>query len=87
LHRTGCSNGCGFPVNSIITKSGNTPYHICYSVDNIDEAIKKLKTEGYILMESPSGAVAIDFCKVAFLYNRDVGIIELVEESTQCGAR
>jgi len=27
-------------------------------------------------MESPSGAVAIDFCKVAFLYNRDVGIIE-----------
>jgi len=75
------------PVNSIITKSGNTPYHICYSVDNIDEAIKKLKTEGYILMESPSGAVAIDFCKVAFLYNRDVGIIELVEESTQCGAR
>jgi len=33
------------PVNSIITKSGNTPYHICYSVDNIDEAIKKLKTE------------------------------------------
>lgn len=69
-------------INGIITKSGNTPYHICYSVDNIDEAVGRLKNEGYVLMERPSCAVAINSCKVAFLYNRNMGIIELVEENT-----
>ncbi|HOM01303.1 MAG TPA: VOC family protein [Acetivibrio sp.] len=68
-------------INGIITKSGNTPYHICYSVGNIDDAVVRLKNEGYVLMESPSCAVAINSSKVAFLYNRNMGIIELVEEN------
>ncbi|WP_265445912.1 VOC family protein [Acetivibrio straminisolvens] len=70
-------------INSIITKSVNTPYHICYSVDNIDEAVGRLKKEGYVLIERPSCAVAIDSHKDAFLYNRNMGIIELVEENTR----
>jgi len=68
-------------INGIIIKSGSTPYHICYSVDNIDEAVRRLKNEGYVLMERPSCAVAIDSGRVAFLYNRHIGIIELLEEN------
>jgi methylmalonyl-CoA/ethylmalonyl-CoA epimerase len=67
-------------INSIIKKNGNTPYHICYSVDNIIEAIEDFKKNGYILIGEPEMAVAIDSKKVVFLYNKHMGIIELVEE-------
>ena len=53
-------------INGIITKLGNTPYHICYSVDNIDEAVERLKNEGYVLMEKPSCAIAIDSIRLHF---------------------
>jgi methylmalonyl-CoA/ethylmalonyl-CoA epimerase len=49
--------GSDSPINSIISKSGNTPYHICYSVDNIDKVAEEFKKEGYVMVEKPSNAV------------------------------
>ena len=67
------------PVNSVLTKVGNSPYHICYEVDNIDAEISRLSGEAYLLVENANEALAIDKRKVAFLYHADMGLVELIE--------
>lgn len=66
------------PVVETLRKNGTAPYHICYSVENLDESIKNLRKEKFILVSKPKGAPAIGACRVAFLYNQDMGLIELV---------
>jgi methylmalonyl-CoA/ethylmalonyl-CoA epimerase len=67
------------PVSKIIEKLGVSPYHICYEVENIAEAIDDLKQKKYMPLSHPVNAVAIDGRKICFLYNKAVGLIELVE--------
>ena len=67
------------PVCKTLEKNGVTPYHCCYVVDNIDEAVKELRKEKYVLTSKPEPAVAFCGSRVCFLYNKNVGLIELVE--------
>ena len=67
------------PVCKILEKNGVTPYHTCYEVENINQAVEELRKQKYVLVCKPVEAVAIHNCKVAFLHNRHVGLIELVE--------
>lgn len=67
------------PVNKILEKNGVTPYHTCYIVDEIELAMKELRKLKYIVVSKPAEAVAIHGCKVCFLFNKNVGLIELVE--------
>lgn len=56
-----------------------TPYHICYLVDNIDSTVNELRKKKYILVSNPEKAIAIQNSRVCFLFNKNVGLIELVE--------
>jgi len=67
------------PVAALLKKNGEMPYHICYLVDDIAQEVDNLLNSGYILIEKPGAAVAMENKKVAFLYKKGVGIIELVE--------
>lgn len=67
------------PVTQTLKKSGVTPYHVCYSVDNITDAIAMLRSKKFIPVSRPVDAVALGGSRVCFLYNRDMGLIELVE--------
>lgn len=67
------------PVNSTLDKMGVTPYHTCYEVDNMESSIKELRKLKYVLVSKPVEAVAIHGAKVCFLFNKNVGLIELVE--------
>lgn len=67
------------PVSGILERNGVTPYHICYVVDDIDKAVNDLRKMKYIVVCKPVSAVAIRDCKVSFLFNKNVGLIELVE--------
>lgn len=67
------------PVCKILEKNGVTPYHTCYVVEDINDAVSELRKQKYVLVSKPVEAVAIHNCKVAFLHNRHVGLIELVE--------
>lgn len=67
------------PVSGILERNGVTPYHICYVVDDIDKAVNDLRKMKYIVVCKPVSAVAIRGCKVSFLFNKNVGLIELVE--------
>jgi len=67
------------PVNKTLEKNGVTPYHTCYTVDDIEQAVQELRKMKYVVVSRPVEAVAIHNCKVAFLFNKNVGLIELVE--------
>lgn len=67
------------PICKILEKNGVSPYHTCYVVGDINQAIADLRIKKYVLVCKPVVAVAIHNCKVAFLHNRHVGLIELVE--------
>ncbi len=69
------------PVSGILKQMKNvsSPYHICYEVDDMDEAIINLKNKNFILTKNPAKAIAFDDRKVVFMVNREVGLIELVE--------
>jgi methylmalonyl-CoA/ethylmalonyl-CoA epimerase len=62
-----------FPGNGI-------PYHICYNVNDIVDTICFLKTKKFLVIQPPCRAVALDNKTVAFLFHKDIGIIELYEE-------
>ncbi len=68
------------PVVQILEKNGVTPYHTCYTVEDLDSAIKSFKRLRYVVVSKPKQAFAIDGRRVAFLYNADMGLIELVEK-------
>ncbi|MDY3271921.1 MAG: VOC family protein [Prevotella sp.] len=67
------------PVNKTLEKNGVTPYHTCYIVDDIENAMKELRKMKYVIVSQPVEAIAIHGCKVCFLYHKNVGLIELVE--------
>ncbi len=68
------------PILNTINKNGTTPYHFCYEVDNIVEEVKKLKKLKFILISKIVPAVAFENRLVCFLYNKDAGLIELLNK-------
>ena len=68
------------PVVDILKKNGTSPYHICYSVSDLDGTIALFRRKRYIIVSKPKIANALGGKRVAFLYNKAVGLIELVGE-------
>lgn len=67
------------PIDGVLRKSGDGPYHLCYLTDDLDRQIRILQCEGYVLVQQPSYAPALS-SDVAFLYRAGFGLIELLEE-------
>lgn len=68
------------PVCKTLEKNGVTPYHTCWIVPDIEEAALKLRKQRYVMVSKPAEAVAFCGSRVAFFFNKAVGLIELVEE-------
>lgn len=73
-------NGTPSPVDNVLKKNGNSPYHICYDVDNIDQAVEDLYEEGFNPLFMPVASVAMDNHKICYLQHKELGIIEIVED-------
>lgn len=72
------------PVSEILKKSGGEPevYHLCYAVTDIKQIITDLRKERWLLVRPPVNAVACDNAKVAFLFSKEGGLIELLEQKS-----
>ncbi len=68
------------PIKNILQKNGVSPYHICYELDNINDGILKLKLKKFVPLSKPVPARALNDRLICFLYNRDVGLIELLQK-------
>ena len=69
--------GCKL-FSSLHKKIGNAPYHICCIAEDISSQLERLQEDGYILVQPPEPAPAIDNKKAAFLMNIDAGLIEVI---------
>ena len=63
---------------SLQKKVGNGPYHICYLADDFSSDIRMFEKSGWLMIKKPQEAPAINGRQVAFFYNRDIGIVELL---------
>jgi methylmalonyl-CoA/ethylmalonyl-CoA epimerase len=68
------------PVSKLLNKNGSIPYHFCLISNNIDSTIKKLRREGFVLLNKKETAPAINNRNVVFLFHKEIGLIELLED-------
>lgn len=69
------------PVDNILQNNGVAPYHICYVVKDIMQAVEDLYEEGFKPLFMPIESVAMENRKICYLYHLDVGYIELVSKN------
>lgn len=67
------------PVDLQLTRIGSTPYHICYSADNLENEIENLKSQGFKEVIPPHKAVAFNNRRVVFMAKLSTGLLEIVE--------
>ncbi len=67
------------PVCKILAKNGNTPYHLCYEVASIKETISEARKDGFMPLGRPVPGHGLDDAIMVFLYNKDVGLIQVME--------
>lgn len=68
-------------VSGLIKKYKNSPYHICYETDDFPAAYDELTSSGFIAIDTPTPAPALNNCEVVFLSNAAIGMIELINRS------
>lgn len=54
-------------------------YHICFEVDNIDAELARACERGCVVASTPKPAVLFDGRRVAFVLDREMGLVELLE--------
>lgn len=69
------------PVDNILHNNGVAPYHICYVVDDIEQAVEDLYEEDFKPLFMPVESIAMGNCKICYLHHMEIGLIELVERS------
>ena len=67
------------PVDLYLSNSVGTPYHICYSSDDFDCEIERLKINGFKVIIEPRPAIAFGGKRVVFMINSGFGLMEIVE--------
>lgn len=74
-------DGTPNPVDGYLEKSNgmSVPYHICYEIGDLEGAIAECRKNGFLPLQKPAPATAIGGSRVAFLFSKDGGMIELVE--------
>lgn len=65
-------------INSFLKKGGGIN-HICFEVNNIEKAIENFKKDGARLLSEPKPAIAFNGLNICFFINKDMTIIELIE--------
>jgi methylmalonyl-CoA/ethylmalonyl-CoA epimerase len=66
------------PVNNILEK-GQKIYHICYQVNDLEQAVKIARKHGFHRISSAMPAAAFAQKRVVWLYNTRLGLVELLE--------
>jgi len=66
------------PVSRFLEKGGGLN-HLCFEVEDITAAVEHAQTKGAICIGGPVPAVAFNGRRIAFLFFRDIGLVEFVE--------
>ena len=73
---------CGdSPVDNVLKNQGVAPYHICYVVEDIMQAMEDLYEEGFKPLFFPVESVAMGGRQICYLYHTEVGAVEIVNKN------
>ena len=67
------------PVARTLATVGVSPYHFCYEVQDIEAAVAELRRDRFLTVSGPVPACAMGNRRIAFLFKKDNGLMELVE--------
>ena len=65
-------------VSGLLKKYKNCPYHICYETADFDRDYQMLLSNGFISIDTPTPAPALQGRDVVFLTSASMGMIELL---------
>lgn len=65
-------------VSGLLKKYKNSPYHICYETADFDRDYQMLLSNGFISIDTPTPAPALQGRDVVFLTSASMGMIELL---------
>lgn len=68
----------GSPVTNML-KKGQSLYHLCFQVKDIRQAIEAAGEGGFHCIAKPSPARAFKDKRIAWLFSKTYGLIELLE--------
>jgi len=66
------------PISNIL-KRGISLYHVCYLVEDLDEALKKIRRKA-VIISKPAPAKLYGGRRIAFVYTPDNYVVEFLEE-------
>ena len=67
------------PVSNIL-KGNVRLYHLCFLVENIEEALRNFRSHGAIIISGPVPADLFEGKRIAFVYTPDKYVVELLEK-------
>ncbi len=70
------------PIDRILEK-GNTGYHVCYEVDDIEQTLERYTSAGCALISGPVPAVAFESRRIAWVLTPTRNLVELLEASAK----
>ncbi len=68
------------PVQSFAAKGGGM-HHVCYVVENLDEALARVRSLGALITRQPMPAVAFGGRRIAWIYTKNRLLIEYLEST------
>ncbi|MDP6172769.1 MAG: VOC family protein [Rhodospirillales bacterium] len=60
-------------------QTGGGLHHLCYEVDQLEDALSGMRAKGALIVCPPVPAVALQNRRIAFIYTRDKQLIEFLE--------
>ena len=70
-------DGADSPV-ALALKKGGGPNHLCFEVQDMNEALQAARQQGCRVIREPVGAVAMGNREIAFVFTPDQQIVEFV---------
>lgn len=67
-------------MQRMLSKRGDGPYHVCFSVDDINAKYEELVEKDWIPLFKPVAAPALDNRLICYFFKREVGLIEFVNK-------
>jgi methylmalonyl-CoA/ethylmalonyl-CoA epimerase len=70
------------PARGALKKGGGLN-HVCFEVTDIEGSVRQAELEGVLCICKPVPAAAFDGRRIAFLFYRDIGLVEFVEAAAK----
>ena len=70
------------PVTASLEK-GIKLLHVCYEVDDMEATLRECRRHGFHVIRQPAPATAFDRQRIAFVFSRAFGVVELLERGSE----